>query len=78
MATIWGVHNDHPSLDLVDNGFIRVGWDEIGDLRQIGDDMEAMKERVAAAYSYAKPGAVPVWAGVLHRFAFEMTPGDTL
>jgi restriction system protein len=74
--TVWGVHNDHPELDLVGNGFIGIGWDEVGDLAAIGSDKELMKQHVAAARPTAKPGAIPVWAGVLLRFAFEMQVGD--
>ncbi len=73
---MWGVHNDHPELDLIGNGFISVGWDEVGDLSGTGPDKEALKQTVAAAYPNAKPGAIPVWAGVLLRFGFEMQPGD--
>ena len=60
------------------NGFISVGWDEIGDLSKVGSDKEAMKARVAATYRGAKPGPIPVWAGVLLRFAFVMRPGDVV
>jgi restriction system protein len=73
---VWGVHNDHPELDLIGNGFISVGWDNIGDLTAIGRDKETLKQTVAAAYPTAKPGAIPVWAGVLLRFAYEMQVGD--
>jgi len=76
MAGFWGIHNDRPDLDLVENGFISIGWSEIGDLETIGDDKEALKSRVANVYPDAKPGAIPVWAGVLRRFAFDMQPGD--
>lgn len=76
MTTLWGVHNDQPQLDLVENGFISIGWDEVGDLRAVGDDRDAMKERVAAAYPSAKPGAIPGWAGTLLTFAYRMQPGD--
>lgn len=76
MTTIWGVHNDHPSLDLVANGFISVGWDQLGDLHKRGSDKEQMKMAIGATYPDAKPGAIPVWAGILLRFAFEMQPGD--
>ena len=41
MTTIWGIHNDHPELELVENGFVSVGWDELGDLRAIGSDLDA-------------------------------------
>lgn len=75
MTTIWGIHNDVFSAELVEQNFISVGW-EVPDLRRIGDDQTAMKEAVARAYPTAKPGAIPVWAGVLRRFAFEMTEGD--
>ena len=76
MTVIWGLHNDHPSLDLVSNNFVSVGWDEIGDLNAIGADKELLKRRLAAAYPDAKPGAIPIWAGVLYRFGFEMQQGD--
>lgn len=75
-GTIWGVHNDQPQLDLVGNGFVSVAWSEVGDLRQFGEDREALKQRLAALYPDDKPGAIPVWAGVLVRFAYEMQPGD--
>ena len=74
--TIWGVRTDHPELDHVDNGFVGIGWDEVGDLTKIGPDKDLMKQRVAEARPTAKPGAIPVWAGVLLRFAFEIEVGD--
>lgn len=58
--TVWGIHNDHPDLDLIGNGFISVGWAEIGDLNAIGPDKDALKALVAQAYPNAKPGAIPV------------------
>ncbi|MGA2929898.1 MAG: restriction endonuclease [Solirubrobacteraceae bacterium] len=74
--TVWGIHNDHPELDLIGNGFISVGWEALGDLTAIGPDKEALKQRVAQTFPNAKPGAIPVWAGVLLRFGFEMKVGD--
>jgi restriction system protein len=76
MTTIWGVHNDQPQLDLVANGFISIGWGDVGDLSAIGDDRDAMKTRVAAAYPDSKPGAIPGAAGTLLAFAYRMQPGD--
>jgi restriction system protein len=76
MTTIWGVHNDQPQLDLVANGFISIGWSVMGDLRVDGNDKEAMKHRVAAAYPHMKPGAVPGTAGTLLAFAYRMQVGD--
>lgn len=74
--TVWGVHNDHPELDLIGNGFVGIGWDDVGDLTSIGSDKEALKKRIAEIRPGAKPGAIPVWAGVLLRFRFEMQVGD--
>lgn len=76
MTAMWGVHNDHPDLDLIANEFISVGWDDMGDLGAIGSDKDVMKGRLAATRPNAKPGAIPVWAGVLLRFGHEMRPGD--
>jgi restriction system protein len=76
MVTIWGIHNDQPSLDLVGGCFISIGWDAIGDLRVIRPDREKLKGQFTLAYPEDKPGAIPVHAGILMRFGFEMAPGD--
>lgn len=76
MRPIWGVHNDHPSLALVENGFVSIAWDELGDLKAVTSDRETLKSMFASTYPDAKAGAIPVWAGVLYRFAHEMQPGD--
>lgn len=78
MKTMWGIHNDALGAELVDEGFISVGWEAMPDLRTIGDDMTRMKAAVQSEYPSAKPGAVPVWAGVLRRFAFDMAEGDLI
>lgn len=76
MSTIWGIHNDQPSLDFIDGGFVAIGWDEIGNLKATGPDRESLKARIAETYPSVKAGAIPVWAGVLMRFASEMQVGD--
>jgi predicted Mrr-cat superfamily restriction endonuclease len=73
---MWGIHNDKPRFDFVEEGFVALGWRELGDLRRIGTDRDALKAALAAAYPDAKPRAIPAWAGVLLRFAFEMRAGD--
>lgn len=78
MTRMWGIHNDALGAELVEMGFISIGWEEMADLRTIGDDRTLMKQAVELAYRDAKPGAVPVWAGVLLRFAFEMQVGDVI
>ncbi len=74
----WGIHSDQPHLDFVGNGLISVGWEELGDLREIGDDQQAMKDQLAERYTPDKKSAFPGWAGMLRRFAFEMTVGDVI
>jgi hypothetical protein len=76
MSAMWGVQNDHPELGLIEKGFISIGWDDVGDLKALGVDKEALKQKLATSRPEAKPGATPVWAGVLLRFADEMQPGD--
>ena len=76
MATIWGIHNDQSDLDLVAGGFVSIGWDELGDLSGNSGDREQLKSMISRAYPEAKPGAIPVWAGVLSRFLSGMQIGD--
>jgi restriction system protein len=76
MNAMWGVHNDTLGKELVDDGFISIGWDEIGDLRTVARGREEMKAVLRPAYPDSKPGAIAVWAGILLRFAEEMQIGD--
>jgi restriction system protein len=76
LTRIWGIHSDQPDLDLVGEGFIAIGWDDIDDLRAIGPDKDALKARLVESRPDAKPGAIPVWAGVLFRFAYELDVDD--
>ena len=74
---VWGIHNDEiPARELVESGFVSVGWDRIGDLREIGDDRETISAELRRAHPEAKEGAYRTWAGVLRRFAFVITVGD--
>jgi fumarylacetoacetate (FAA) hydrolase len=52
-VALWGVHNNRPELDLVDGGFVSIGWDRIGDLRAIGADRDEMKAALVAEYPHA-------------------------
>lgn len=76
MANMWVIRNDALDQELLDKGFISLGWDEIPDLRGIGRDRERIKELLNDAYPDAKGGAVPIWAGILFRFAFDFSVGD--
>jgi restriction system protein len=73
---LWGIHNDHPELGLVEHGFVSIGWDQLGDLARLDANREAFKAAVREAYPDHKEGAIPIAAGVLYRFVHEMKPGD--
>ncbi len=77
-VAVFGVHNDALSSELIDGCFISIGWDDIGDLRQVGLVREQLKAALAAAYPDDKPRAIAGWAGILLRFADEITEGDVI
>lgn len=76
MTAIWGVHNDTLTDQLVHDGFISVGWDEMRDLRSVPDGREGLKAGLARVMPNAKPRAIAGWAGILVRLRDEMQPGD--
>lgn len=72
---VWGIHMRADALFLQDS-VIAIGWREMGDLRNVGGDRGAFKERYAEAYPNAKRNNVSVSAGILFRFAREAQVGD--
>ncbi len=75
--TIWGIHMDWSlELDPIEKGFVAIGWDKVGDLSKLSNSRDALKTAIAAAYKAKKLGAIPVDAGILFRFAHEMSKGD--
>lgn len=71
--TVWGVHmGAHVGDRPIEEGFVAIGWSELGDIRGIGTGREAFKAALTASGPEAKEGAIPVHAGVLHRFVNEM------
>lgn len=77
-VAVFGVHNDALSTELIDGGFISIGWDPIGDLRQVGLAREQLKAALAAAFPDDKPRAIAGWAGILLRFAGDISEGDVI
>jgi restriction system protein len=60
----------------LEDGFVAIGWPQVGELSSVGRNREAFKKRVAQAIPDAKPNSIPLQAGVLFRFAVEMEEGD--
>lgn len=73
---IWGVHNDSLTTELVDDGFISVGWDGLPDLTTIPNGREGLKKALTKHDPDAKPRSIAGQAGVLLRFRDEMQQGD--
>lgn len=76
---VWGVHMDRTvGTKPVDDGYVAIGWPQLGDLSQIPPNREAFKAAVRRAFPDAKEGSIPVQAGVLYRFLHELKEGETV
>lgn len=76
--TLWVVHignNDRVALRALEEGFLAIGWPEIGDLTPHGS-REKMRAAFEAAYPTAKPKTVSSSYGQPYRFAHTMREGD--
>jgi restriction system protein len=71
----WGIHTKDDSLFL-NNNVIAIGWGELGDIGQFGNNREIFKERYAATFPTDKKEKIAVCAGQLYRFVHEMSIGD--
>jgi restriction system protein len=76
MNKMWGIHNDTLTTELVDEGFVSIGWDQLGDLRAVGTDRDSLRASLAETYPNKKPRAIAGWTGILHRFVEEIAVGD--
>lgn len=75
---LWGIHNDTLTTELVGEGFVSIGWDELGDLAQPGRDRAWIKEILTEGRPDKKPGAIAGWAGIMLRFRDEIQMGDVV
>lgn len=74
---LWGIHMPREvGMAPIESDFVGLGWPKIGNVMDLPQDREAIKAKLAENYPEAKKGAIPVWAGVLFRFAHEMQIGD--
>ncbi|QYH35063.1 restriction endonuclease [Salinibacterium sp. M195] len=78
MADYWGIHNDTLNTELVDEGFISVGWDETPDLNSVPDGREGLKRALVEVLPDANSRSIAGQAGVLFRFRDEMRVGDVI
>lgn len=74
---MWGLHMARlQAAAPVDGNFVAIGGYEMGDLSLLPATREAFKTRFSEVYPSESPGALPVKAGVLYRFAREINVGD--
>lgn len=78
MTTMWGIHNNHPEINPVADRAVRIGWDEVGDLAQIGATREAFKAALAERMPGLDEAKIPASAGTLYRFVHAMAEGDVV
>ncbi|MET9317232.1 AAA family ATPase [Kribbella sp. NPDC003505] len=76
MVTMWGIHNNRPEINPVADRAVRIGWDEVGDLAEIGASRDAFKAALAARMPELGEAATPAGAGTLYRFVHVMADGD--
>ncbi len=76
--TFWGIHAKGAKVQqvLLARNQLALGWADVGDLTTVANDREAIKAKLKSASPNEKPGAIPVIAGELFRFASEMAIGD--
>jgi restriction system protein len=73
---VWGLHmGEHVGTRPIDEGYVAIGWHELGDLQQYAD-RNAFKAAILEKIPDAKTGALPVYAGILYRFTHEIQAGD--
>lgn len=79
MSKVWGIHMpEWVGDDPIDHGYACLGWPDVGDIFAFPPDREAYKSALQQAYPDKKPGAIPVDAGTLYRFAHEVQKGDLI
>jgi restriction system protein len=88
---VWGIHTGKPrgqsraALDRLEDptdglfkeGFVAIGWPELGDLARLPKDRGAFRDEISGRYGPgASPHTVGADAGMLYRFVHEMQQGD--
>ncbi len=78
-STLWGIHagktGDAHTIFYSQN-VVALGWTAMDDLSKLLPNREAFKETFAVKHPEAKKGAIPVNAGQMYRFVYEMKIGD--
>jgi hypothetical protein len=62
--------------EMIANGFVSVGGDELGDLTGV-TDLGQIRDWLIEAFPQ-RPGAIGIFVGYWRRFLFDATPGDLI
>lgn len=73
---IWGFHNDKEELLMLENGYIAIGWKNMGNMSEIERKREAYYERYNLIYPGNKKMSIANSAGQIFRFVNEAKIGD--
>ena len=76
----WGIHagrNGEAEPLFEKENVIALGWKKIGNLSRL-KTREEFKQQYEQVYPQAKAGAIPIHAGILYRFVYEMKNGDVV
>ncbi len=64
--TVWGIHmGRHVGSRPVDGNYVAIGWGELGDISQIKNGREGLKEALMRLVPGETKGAAPLHAGIL-------------
>lgn len=72
---VWGIHTYDDNLFLKEN-VIAIGWEEMGNIGNIGKTRESFKNAYSKVYTDASSGSIATNAGQLYRFVCEMQIND--
>jgi restriction system protein len=74
---IWGIHAVvQEENSFLQNGIIKIGWKDMGDLSKLQTSREAFKIAHQSTYFGAKKGSTSTTVGMLYRFVHEVRIGD--
>lgn len=76
MATVWLIRNDVFNEELEREGFVSLGWDEVGDLHHLDLDTASLVEQLKKTHNDSSRGSLIAWSGTLRRFYDEFEVGD--
>ena len=74
---LWGIHMPREvGNQPIEGGFVGMGYMDFPSFEELPQTRRDLKTKIQETMPNAKPGAIPVWAGVILRFLNEVSIGD--